>query len=486
MMEPDTSDLNLGQSSDAGTDSFLSKRDSLFEQALHLHEQGEIDHALLIYQQVVELDPDHAQACFYSALLLGDEGKQDRALPLLKKAQELLPDVPLIIYQLGICHYTLGENNLAIESFERVLEMEQDHWQAAYNLGAAYYSEGEISKAIEAYSLAARLNPQDADIYFNLGLAHKYAGDLEKAREAYIHSMEIVPDDADVHYNLGRVHNDMGQKEDAVTSFEIAIALRPDFGAALTNLGVLYVDQNATEKAVAVYEKLIGIGHNPIAARHILNALKGRTTDSAPLSYVKELYDDFAGHFDKRLVDDLLYDIPRMFVDFLNEHTVTRPAFQRMLDLGCGTGLCGQAFSGVVESITGVDLSEKMIEKAHGKGVYDKLVHEDIISFLERCAEPFDLIVAGDVLIYLGELESTFNLLANCLSANGRVLFSTESFDKKGYTLRKSGRYAHSNSYITNLAQENGLQVLAVKAVNSRKENGLWIAGDIYLLGYAE
>nr|MBF0221660.1 tetratricopeptide repeat protein [Desulfobulbaceae bacterium] len=483
-MAPDTADFNPGQSSDTGSNLLLSKRDTFFEQALSLHQQGDVEQALTLYQQVVDLDPDHAQACFYSALLLCDSGNHEDALSLLEKAQALLPDIPAIVYQLGVCQYTLGENNLAIRSFETVLETEQDHWQAAYNLGAAYFSDGQILKAIEAYSLAARLNPDDADIYFNLGLAHKNAGDLEKARSAYIHSMEIIPDDADVHYNLGRLHNDMGQKEDAITSLEIATVLRPDFGAALTNLGVLYVDQNATDKAIAVYEKLIEIDHHPISSRHILNALTGKTTDSAPLSYVRELYDDFAGHFDKRLVEDLLYDIPRQFVDFLNEQRATQYPFQRMLDLGCGTGLCGQAFSGMVNSITGVDLSEKMIEKARSKDVYDALIQDDIISFVEGVNEPYDLIVAGDVLIYLGELESIFNRLANCLSENGRVLFSTECFDGKGYRLCQSGRYAHSTSYVTKLAQENGLQVLAVKSVNSRKEHGAWIAGDIYLLGH--
>ena len=75
-------------------------------------------------------------------------------------------------------------------------------------------------------------------------------------------------------------------------------------------------------QAISVYEKLVEIDHHPIAARHILNALKGKTTDSAPLSYIQELYDGFAGHFEKRLVGDLCYDIPHYYV--VRPHTIVR------------------------------------------------------------------------------------------------------------------------------------------------------------------
>lgn len=234
------------------------------------------------------------------------------------------------------------------------------------------------------------------------------------------------------------------------------------------------------DKAIGVYEKLVEIGHNPIAAGHILHALKGHTTDSAPIAYIKELYDDFAGHFEERLVKDLLYETPKKAADFLEALNGGKRSYSRMLDLGCGTGLCGQAFGGMVDSITGVDLSAGMLAKAREKGIYDALVEDEIISFLESTSTFYNLIVAGDVLIYLGELESVFRLLPKCLSTEGRIIFSTEFFQGKGYKLRPSGRYAHSTSYITILAQENGLQILAMKTTNVRKENGQWIAGHIY------
>jgi predicted TPR repeat methyltransferase len=485
-MGQNLTDLQPGKSSETGPCKHtLSTQEHLFQKALHCHQLGDAEQALDLYLKVIDLDPDHAEACFYTALLLSDSGSHDKALPLFEKAHELQPDLPSITYQLGICQYVLGNLHPAIESFEKVMDADGEHWQAAYNLGAACYASGQISRAIEAYSLAACLHPRDVDIFFNLGLAYKKSGAFDEAVKAYESAMEINPDDPEVHYNLGRLYKDMDSKKNAIRSFETAIALRPDFGAALTNIGVLYTCEGMRDKAIGVYEKLVEIGHNQIAASHILHALKGHTTDSAPIAYIKELYDDFAGHFEERLVKDLCYETPKKAADFLDALNGGKRSYSRMLDLGCGTGLCGQAFKGMVDSITGVDLSAGMLEKAREKGIYDALVEDEIISFLERSLPAFDLIVAGDVLIYIGELESVFRLLPKCLSTEGRMVFSTELFKGKGYKLLPSGRYAHSTSYVKALAQENGLKILAVQSTKLRKENGRWIAGKIYIVGHA-
>ncbi len=485
-MNSSSPDLRPDEYADTGANQHtLSILEDLFQQALLSHQQGDTGQALDLYKQVMNIDPDHAESCFYTALLLGEAGSHDKALPFLEKAHERHPFLPAISYQLGICQYILGQNEPAIKSFEKVIDIDKGHWLAAYNLGAAYHAIDKIPEAIDAYAMAARLNPQDADIFFNLGLAYKKAGVPEEALKAYCKAIEIKPEDPEVHYNLGRLYNDTGHKKEAILSLEMAIGLRPDFGAALTNLGVLYSSEDMRDKAIAVYEKLIKIGHNPTAAQHILNALKGNTTDAAPIAYIKELYDDFAGHFEKRLLGDLGYNTPQKLVNFLQEHNGTQTAYAQMLDLGCGTGLCGQAFAGMTGSITGVDLSAKMIEKARDKNIYDQLVEDNIISFLENPTQAYDLIVAGDVLIYLGELKGVFQLLPKSLSGEGKIIFSTEHFDGKGYKLRSSGRYAHSKSYINVLAQEKNLQISAVESTNLRKENGQWIVGEIYIISHS-
>lgn len=461
-----------------------SNADEFFYRALDLHRQDDADSAMSLYRQAISLCPEHVDACFYLALLLRDTGGQEEAADWLCRAHELLPDEPAIAYELGITRYSMGQHRMAIDHFQKVLSLDDSHWQAAYNLGTAHLAQGNMNEAIKAYHRAAQKNPQDADIHFNLGLACKRAGRLEEAMQSYLCAMEIAPDDPEVHYNLALIYKEIGCTDDAVTSLEIAVALRPEYAAAHGNLGVLYLDQDKVGKAIACYRQLIELDHNAASARHILAALTGETTAVAPSSYIADLFDSFSGHFEERLLVDLGYRTPWELKNLLLADPDGPKYFARLLDLGCGTGLVGQIFQEISGRRVGVDLSAKMVEEAAAKKVYDQLAVGEIVTFLEQNQEPFDLIVAADVLIYVGELDRIFATLATGLAPQGRFLFSTELMEEgEGYQLRPSGRYAHSFSYIKATAARHGFQILATQSANIRKEKGNWIAGDLYLLG---
>jgi len=471
-----------GQAAENGW-SCPSNADDFFHQALDLHQQGEADPAVSLYQQAIDLCPKHVDACFYLALLYRAMGASEEAAFWFDRAHTLLPGEAAIAYELGITRYSLGQQQMAIEHFHKVLALDDTHWQAAYNLGTAHLGQGNTSEAITAYQRAAQLNPQDADIHFNLGLACKRAGRLEEARQSYLCAMEIAPDDAEVHYNLALVYKELECKDEAITSLEITIALRPEYGAAHGNLGVLYLDQDKVNEAITCYQRLIELDHNAVSARHILAALTGETTAFAPSSYIAELFDSFSGHFEERLLVDLEYQTPWELKKMLLTDPDGPSRFERLLDLGCGTGLVGQIFQEISTCRVGVDLSPKMVETAATKKVYDELVVGEIVTFLEQNQEPFDLTVAADVFIYVGDLDRIFATLARGLAKNGRILFSTEQMTGQGYQLRQSGRYAHSFSYIDAMAARHGFRVLASQSANIRKEKGKWIAGDLYLLG---
>ena len=461
-----------------------SNADDFFHRGLDLHRKGEADSAISLYRQAISLCPEHVDACFYLALLYRAMGDPDEASHWFGCAEALLPGEAAIVYELGITRYSQGQHRMAIEHFQKALSLDNTHWQAAYNLGTAHLAQGNTGEAIKAYHQAAQLNPQDADIHFNLGLACKRAGRFEEAMQSYICAMEIAPDDAEVHYNLALVYKELGSRDDAVTSLEIAVALRPGYGAAYGNLGVLYLEQDRVDEAKACYRQLIELDHNAVSARHILSALTGETTMVAPSSYIAELFDSFSGHFEERLLVDLEYRTPWELKGLLLADHDGPTRFARLLDLGCGTGLVGQVFQEISGFRVGVDLSPKMVEAAAAKGVYDELAVAEIVTFLEQHQEPFDLIVAADVLIYVGELDRIFAILAKRLTGNGRILFSTEQMAGQGYRLCQSGRYAHSFSYIGAVASRHGFRVLNSQSANIRKEKGKWITGELFLLGF--
>lgn len=449
-----------------------------------MHRQGEPLSAVSLYRQAISLCPEHVDAWFYLGLLYSSIENLSEAIACFESAQLLFPDEPAFAYQLGTSFYAAGQKQMAIDQFKKTLALDASHWQAAYNLGTAYLGQGKTAKAIAAYESAARLQPQDPDIHFNLALAYKKAGRLPEAVQSYLCALEIASDDAEVHYNLALLYKELDCKQDAITSLEIAIALRPDYAAAHGNLGVLYLDQDRVEEAISCYRQLIALDHKVDAARHVLAALTGETTACAPSSYIADLFDSFSSHFEERLLVDLEYRTPWNLKNLLLAESHRDVQYPDLLDLGCGTGLVGQVFQDITTFRLGVDLSPGMVEVAREKNLYDQLVVAEIVDFLAHGDTLFDVIVAADVLIYVGDLELIFPAIAKRLAGNGRILFSTEHMTGTGFRLRQSGRYAHSADYINTLVKKSGLKVLAAEKSLLRKEKGEWIAGELFLLGF--
>ena len=79
-----------------------------------------------------------------------------------------------------------------------------------------------------------------------------------------------------------------------------------------------------------------------------------------------------------------------------------------VLDLGCGTGLAGAWLKDYARSMVGVDISEQMVLAAGKKMLYQDLQVKPIDEYLRDCKKTFDIVVAADVLAYIGDLSDTF------------------------------------------------------------------------------
>jgi predicted TPR repeat methyltransferase len=84
----------------------------------------------------------------------------------------------------------------------------------------------------------------------------------------------------------------------------------------------------------------------------------------------------------------------------------------------------------------------------------------------------FDLIVAADALVYIGDLALLFAAVVTALTADGLFAFSVESCEGDGFKLEPTMRFAHSRSYIEATAREAGLRPLLVQSASTRREAG--------------
>jgi len=133
-----------------------------------------------------------------------------------------------------------------------------------------------------------------------------------------------------------------------------------------------------------------------------------------------------------------------------------------VLDAGCGTGLCGPLIAPYARRLVGVDLSERMIDQARARNVYDELVKCELTEYLRDCTAGFDVIVSADTLVYFGPLEEVVAAAGNALRAQGRLVLTVEELGGAGrdteYSISPNGRYRHARPYVERVLAEAGLQ----------------------------
>jgi predicted TPR repeat methyltransferase len=153
-----------------------------------------------------------------------------------------------------------------------------------------------------------------------------------------------------------------------------------------------------------------------------------------------------------------------------------------ILDLGCGTGLCGQLLRPLARTLTGIDLAPAMVEKSRSRGVYDRLELGELLGFLQTVGKNFDLLVGADVFIYVGDLLPLFEASAAALRAGGWMVFSVEACGGERFRLQSSQRFAHSMPYVEKIASICGFELVSCRPIAIRMEAGNPVAGFLVML----
>jgi predicted TPR repeat methyltransferase len=232
------------------------------------------------------------------------------------------------------------------------------------------------------------------------------------------------------------------------------------------------------DAAVKAYEEVLALDpedHGGAAVR-IAAMGRGETPPKAPDAYVETLFDQHAEAFEDILVEQLGYAVPMQVRQRLQ--TLALGPFKRMLDLGCGTGLTGESLRDMADDITGIDISENMVEIAHEKDAYETLYVAEVEDFLEdNDDEAFDLITATDVLPYLGALEPLFFGASENMIPGGIFVFSSETLPEatmagRPYMVGPHQRFAHAETYVRERLDATGFEIVEISDINVRMQDG--------------
>ena len=382
---------------------------------------------------------------------------------------------------LGQVLRALGDVAGARAAYQAVVALDAGSVAAHLGLGVLCQEAGDFEAALQYYQAALQTDPDYAPAWNNLGTWHQERGERTAAADCYRRALALDAQDAEAHNNLGTLLAEEDRTVEAEACYRTALQVRPEFAEAHKNRGAVLQALGRHDEALASFREAVRLRPDFAEAAYKLAALSGeRPPASAPAEYVAALFDGYAGEYDQHLTSTLQYRVPQALCALLAGR-VPEGSVLNVLDLGCGTGLSGAALRGLARQLTGIDLSPRMLARTRERGFYDRLIEGDIVQVLAGQDASFDLVVAADVFVYIGDLEAVLASAGQVLRPGGWLAFSVESLSEGEYRLQPTGRYAHAPAYIEALARRHGFERVAEQEVTLRVEQGRPVAGQLQL-----
>jgi len=425
------------------------------------------------------------------AIQLHQANKLAQAKRCYEAILETTPGQPDALHFLGLLHFQQGDSKTAVSLIRQCITARPDYADAHNNLGNILKGMELPGEAESSYRTAVSLNPADHNAHSNLCVVLRAQGRYEEAVAAGLQAVELAPGLAFTWLNLANALRYAGREQQALAAYEKTVELEPGFSEALDKHNHLRellqqrgeIELAPVEDQVIAYQKMLKQNpHHPIA-RHMLAALQG---DAAPEraadDFVAALFDEMADEFDQHLAM-LGCKVPQLVQARLEDLLPSPAGDLEVLDAGCGTGLLGTSLSTFSRSLTGVDLSQGMLDKAAETGHYDRLVRAELTGFLGGVNSHYDLVVCAETLCYFGGLQKILGAIVNSLKPGGYLVFTTELTPRGGadeeFVLQSHGRYSHAKTYISRLMSDLALEDVRMETKTLRMEFGQPVRGCI-------
>lgn len=484
---------------------------------------------------VIELIKCHdISSMFLTANTLYSKGLLAEACHYYKEVLKYEPSNADANCNLGSVYLDMDDPINAELYYRNTLSIDDKHQGALFNLASLLQDKNsiqqnkdELNEARDLYERLLVIEPNSIDALANLGALFHRSSNYSLAVLTYKKAIDTI-----------LIDNDSNNDENN----QVLSSLYEHYGRAVLRiadnkklLNDSSVDSLILEAQQLLNNSLHYNSNNSIAKHMLMSILSDNCTNDnyqASDDYITRLFDDFSTSFESSL-EKLEYHAPSLLSKAIADQNKLR--YSLLIDLGCGTGLFGAMISNYsnikIDHCLGVDLSSKMLKLAAEKQVNSKRIYNnlyagpmtqfitalakyryngvlkiddynsDIVDVDDIVHNGFDkqflngnkqllneyplLVVAADVFVYVGDLDSVFESFFELKKKDDIFAFTTEALsednDNKSFKLQANGRYAHKKSYIDKLIEKYQFQIVTYEAVILRKELGNNVHGHLYL-----
>jgi eukaryotic-like serine/threonine-protein kinase len=234
----------------------------------HSDRDGNVDAAIKLLEQAVQLDPQSAAS--YAAL---GEAYQNKNLSnpdpqWMKLASEYANKAVTLDGYLAASHVSLGmvemsagDSTGAEKQLRAAADLDPKSAIPHRDLGLLYDKTGKSDHAAEEFKHALQLDSKDWKIYLAMGLDAYQTGRFKEAASTWETALKLEPDSVPTLRNLGAVYHSLGRDDDAVAALQHALEIKPN-SDVYTNLGTILFYQGKYDRAVPAFEKAVELGAN--------------------------------------------------------------------------------------------------------------------------------------------------------------------------------------------------------------------------------
>lgn len=246
--------------------------DDILKEALSFHRKGLMARAKSTYEEIIKINPKHANALFLLGVVYAQKSKHQQAVDCIGKAVACKPDNASFHFVLGNSLAELGKFDQAISSYDQAIALSPDYAEAYLHRGAALHELNQFELEIWNYDQSLALNLTNTGerikAYFKRGCAMKELKLWPEALDSFDQAINLNPDHAEALCNRGNILAELNRFEEAATSYNKSIALEPGCAEPYYNRGVALAGLNRMDEAIASYDQAIALKPDYMGAHY--------------------------------------------------------------------------------------------------------------------------------------------------------------------------------------------------------------------------
>jgi tetratricopeptide (TPR) repeat protein len=229
----------------------------LFQHGLGLLNQGRMDQAREVFNKVIKLNPNNADAHHISGIISAQLRDFKLADTQFEEAIKLNSNNPAFYCNRGNVLKELKQYENAINSYDQAIKLKSNYSLAYLNKSIVFFEFEQYEKALSSCKEAINTEANYAEAFNQQALILQKLKHFDEALKSIGKAIQIKNNYSEAYFNRGNIYAELEQFEVALENYEKAINIKPDYFEAHLKRGMVLDALKAFNEALICYEKAI-------------------------------------------------------------------------------------------------------------------------------------------------------------------------------------------------------------------------------------